>query len=129
MSFETRDLGRYAKLWFYFVTSRLIPSESTNWVTKDRAILMYCILEGESIDIGHIILQSMNNYMNSHTKARIPFPMLVTKLCAKAGVFWGEHEEIAQPTLPMNVRATSIFMRSSRKRISDDENFKTRSWH
>lgn len=66
LSFETRDLERYAKQWFYFVISRLLPIENTNRLTRDRAILMFCILEGESIDVRHIILQNIICYMIYH---------------------------------------------------------------
>lgn len=55
MPFKGSDLALEAKMWLQFISSRLIQGTNTSSVTKERPLLMYCILEGKSIDVGHLI--------------------------------------------------------------------------
>ena len=53
-SVKTSTLSKEAKIWHYFIGARFMPSSHLSDVTKDRAILIYCILTGKTIDIGSI---------------------------------------------------------------------------
>lgn len=55
-SFPTKTI-RYkeTKVWYYFISSHLMSTTYLSDVTKDRAIMLYYIQNGHSIDIGHII--------------------------------------------------------------------------
>ena len=51
-----------AKLWFYFVSSVLLPSKHLNKVRKNEAILLYALLKGYKINVGKIIENSIMSY-------------------------------------------------------------------
>ena len=53
-------------------------------------------MTGASIDVGQVIFY---HYMYSvrAKQGRIPFPLLITSLCALNGVTWANNEEKAAP--------------------------------
>ena len=54
-SVKASTLTKDAKIWYYFVGARFMPSLHLNDVTKDQAILIYCILSGKTINVGSIL--------------------------------------------------------------------------
>lgn len=61
--FPQTTLSRYAKVWYSFICASVLPTSHHTDVITDRAILLYGIIKGKSIDIRHIINQSMLRYM------------------------------------------------------------------
>ena len=56
-------------------------------MTRERAIMLYALMMGASIDVGQVIF---DHYMHS-VRAKlggIGFPSLITSLCALNGVTW-----------------------------------------
>ena len=51
-----------AKVWFYFVSSVLLPSKHLNTVRRNEAILLYALLKGYKINVGKIIENSIMSY-------------------------------------------------------------------
>lgn len=94
---KQKILGDMQNNGFTLLPHNYYPQKTQPVSLEIQAIMMFCILEGESIDIGQIILQNIICYMDSRKKTRITFPMLVTKLCARSGVHWDEQEETVQP--------------------------------
>ena len=58
-SMKASTLTKDAKVWHYFMGARFMPSSHLSDVTKDRAILIYCILSGKTIDVGSILHASI----------------------------------------------------------------------
>ena len=51
-----------ANIWYHFIRTLLIPTTHIETVNKDRLILLHCILEGKSINIGNIIQREKRRY-------------------------------------------------------------------
>ena len=49
-------LTKECKAWYYFVGARLMHVRHFSDITKDRAILLYCLVTGKSLDAGKFIL-------------------------------------------------------------------------
>ena len=80
------SLTEEAKVWFYFVSSVLLPSKHLSKVGKNEAILLYAMLKGYRINVGKIIENSIMSYYKSKYTGLIPHPATITKLCLLGGV-------------------------------------------
>ena len=99
MSFLRIGLMEVGKVWFYFVSSKLVSSNHLSTVGKDKALLTCAIVEGYKFNMGQVIensiLKSAYHKENTH-------PSLITKLCKEAGVPIGENEERCPPMHPLH---------------------------
>ena len=59
------DLTEEAKVWFYFISSVLLPSKHLSTVRRNEAILLYALLKGYKINMGKIIENSILSYFRS----------------------------------------------------------------
>ncbi|KOM41071.1 hypothetical protein LR48_Vigan04g126900 [Vigna angularis] len=81
------DLTPLAKYWMTFSHANIRPCSHVSDITVSRALLLYCVMKGMSINIGQVIaneIQVCANTMNN--KAPLGHPSLVTHLCGLAGV-------------------------------------------
>ena len=79
-------LTEEAKVWFYFVSSILLPSKHLSTVRRNEAILLYALLKGYKINVGKIIENYFMSYSISKCRGLIPHPAIITKLCLLGGV-------------------------------------------
>ena len=88
------DLTKEAKVWFYFISSVLLPSKHLNTVRRNKAILLYALLKEYKINVGKIIENSIMSYSKSKCRGLIPHPAMITSLCFLRGVDeeWGKEE-------------------------------------
>ena len=97
------SLTEEAKVWFYFLSSVLVPTKHLSTVREQEAVMLYAILKGYKINIGAIIENSIMRYHDGNKRGLIPHPATVTILCLKAGVKgdWETEEEVplASPLL------------------------------
>ena len=102
------DLTEEAKVWFYFLSSVLIPTKHVCTVREKEAVLLYAILKGYKVNAGAIIENSIMKYHEGSRRGLIPHPATITWLCSKAGVNgnWAEEEECpkASPLTLTSVR-------------------------
>ena len=75
-----------AKVWFYFISSIMLPSKHLNIVRKNEAILLYALLKGYKINVGKIVEDSIMNYSRRKYRGLIPHPATINKLCLLGGV-------------------------------------------
>ena len=75
-----------AKVWFYFVSSVILPSKHLTTVRKNEAILLYALLKGYKINVGKIIENFILSYYRSKYKGLIPHPTTITILYILGGV-------------------------------------------
>ena len=80
------DLTEEAKVWFYFISSILLPSKHLSTVRRDEAILLYALLKWYKINVGKIIEKSISSYSRSNCRGLIPHPATITSLCLLRGV-------------------------------------------
>ena len=103
-----RDLTEEAKVWFYFISSVLMPSKHLNTMRREEAILLYALLKGYKINVGKIIEKSILGYSESKYRVLIPHPTTITRLCIKGGVEeeWGTKETYPRAYLLTLTRVT-----------------------
>ena len=52
---------------------------------QDRAIILYALVKGCSLNVGKIVERSILDYANNNLLGNIPHPTLITLLCIKGG--------------------------------------------
>ena len=77
-------------------------------VSKDRAGLTYAIQKGKSMDVGLVIQRSILNSLKI-AKVGLPHPHLITDLCKRAGVQWGESEKLLHPKWTINDKTLDVY--------------------
>ena len=85
-SIAIRDLTKEAKVWFYFISSVLMPSKHLSIVRREEAILLYALLKGYKINVGKIIEKSIIGYSERKCRGMIPHPATITRLYIQGGV-------------------------------------------
>ncbi|XP_012829106.1 PREDICTED: uncharacterized protein LOC105950298 [Erythranthe guttata] len=83
--FRRGELSREAKVWMYFVSSRLMPTKSTAKTYAPRLTLMYAIMKRTPVNVGAIIHAEIRRCLGD-TSLGLMFPSLITTLCDRAGV-------------------------------------------
>ncbi|WOH09911.1 hypothetical protein DCAR_0729371 [Daucus carota subsp. sativus] len=84
-----------------------MPSSHGHEVTVDRAILLFGIVSGKYIDLGHVIHQGILRFLQGGTTGAIPYGTIVTKLCRSSGVRWPANEQLQLPATPIDHSAIS----------------------
>ena len=59
MSFLRIGLTEVAKVWFDFVSSKLVPSKHLSTVGRDKAFLTYAIVKGYKFNVGKVTENSI----------------------------------------------------------------------
>ena len=75
-----------ANVWFYFISSILMPSKHLNTMRMEEAILLYALLKSYKINEGKIIEKSILGYSESKCRGLIPHPATITRPCIERGV-------------------------------------------
>ena len=86
------DLTKVNKVWYYFINSLFKPSKHVSTVRQDRALFLYALVKGYTLNVGRIIEQSTLDYVNEKFSGNIPHLALVTLLCIKRGVTFSDIE-------------------------------------
>ena len=79
-SIARESLTEEEKIWFYFLSSVLLPSKHLSTMRKEEALLMYAILKGYKLNVGKIIEKSILDYYSSKYRGLIPYPTTITRL-------------------------------------------------
>ena len=95
-NFSSTTMDSDAKAWNYFIGARLMPLSHFSDVTKERVALIYAIQSGKSIDV-RLVIQNQILHVLRSAQAELHFPSLITGLCKKASVVWGNNEELLHP--------------------------------
>ena len=66
------DLTEEAKVWFYFISHVLMPSNHLSTMRREEAILLYALLKGYKINVGKIIEKSILGYYENNYRSLIP---------------------------------------------------------
>jgi len=72
-----------ANLWLYFIKRSLIPTTHDASISRDCAMVIYCIMRGIRLDVGRIIAPQIRGLFFK-PRGQLFFPFLVTRLCANA---------------------------------------------
>ena len=79
-------LTEKAKVWFYFLSSVILPSKHLCTIKEKEAVLLYAILKGYKFNVGKLIENSILSYYRGGYKGLIPHPGLISRLCILGGV-------------------------------------------
>ncbi|KAF7801050.1 uncharacterized protein G2W53_044433 [Senna tora] len=104
-----------ARVWQRFIASHLLPSTHSSEVSKERAILNYCIHAHKKIDAAQIIFHQMMGVVDKHSvlsKPSLYFPCLITKIYHELGVQWSKTDPLVQKSRPFTISS----LRSGSKR-------------
>ena len=55
VTFPSIGLTRECKAWYYFLAARLMPLRHFSDINKERAMLLYSIVTGKSLDLGKFL--------------------------------------------------------------------------
>ena len=111
------DLIEEAKVWFYFLSSVLMPTRHVCTVREQEAVILYAILKGYKLNAGAIIENSIMKYHEGNKRGLIPHPATITRLCIRAGVkgSWEEEEECPRAS-PLSLTGISKGPRNQKKK-------------
>ena len=84
-----------------FVNYALTPSKHVSTVRQDRAILLYALVKGWSLNVRKIVDQSILDYIENNFLEYIPHPALITLLCIIGGVTFNETEDKCPRSSPL----------------------------
>ena len=79
-------LTNQAKVWFYFLSSVILPSKHLSTIREKEAVLLYAILKGYKFNVGKLIENSILSYYRGGYKGLIPYPGLISRLCIFGGL-------------------------------------------
>ncbi|KAF7814554.1 hypothetical protein G2W53_028523 [Senna tora] len=93
-NFLLTNLSVTARSWLHFLSCRLLPGSHRTEVTKDRVLLINCLITKQPIDAAQIILNQLTSMATKKLPGReqtpnaptLAFPALITSLCKRAGV-------------------------------------------
>lgn len=105
--FKPASFTREAKVGLLFVNATLLPTKN---VSSDRALLIYCIIQGNSINIGRIICEQIQSKSTAEKGQQLWYPTLITKLCRHMGVRMGDGDLVTTVAhhITQNVVTTNI---------------------
>lgn len=81
----------------FCMLARLMPVTPRFDVTKDKAILLYALGIGFSVDMGKVIFHSIRHAHRGFTTSGLRYAPLITKLCRSARVKIGGQEKRVLP--------------------------------
>ena len=88
------SLTEEAKVWFYFLSSIILPTKHLCSVREQEAIILYALLKGYKMNVGCLIEGSIKGYHLRNKRGLIPHSATISRLCTVAGVrgSWDKEE-------------------------------------
>ena len=86
------DLNLEAKVWVAFIKTNLRPTTYDTTLSADRVFSVYAIITNLSIDVDKIVADETVKCASKKV-GKLFFPQLITMLCPKVVVPFGEEEE------------------------------------
>nr|KYP45276.1 hypothetical protein KK1_033150 [Cajanus cajan] len=83
---KRRELLPVVRIWSALVHANILPCSHVSDLHWSRAMLMYCIMTGRTVDLGNIICMEISGCANSAPGSALGHPSLITQLCQLAGV-------------------------------------------
>ena len=111
------SLTKEGKVWFYFLSSVILPTKHLCVVREQEAIILYALLKGYKMNFGGLIEGSIRGYHLSNKRGLIPHPTTISRLCISAGVrgSWDE-EETCPKASPLTLPGVTKGPRNSKQK-------------
>ena len=113
MWFPYSLLSLFAKIWFYFVISRLCLNRNASEVTKEKALYVYAIFHDIPFDLRRVSNESILECTNRASNIALGFLSLITELCWLSQVPIELNEEKTPHPLPLFVKSLKTKPRKS----------------
>ncbi|KAI3759835.1 hypothetical protein L6452_07930 [Arctium lappa] len=110
---QANSLTEEAAVWFQFLRHNVNPTAHDCTLSRDRCVLLYCILKECPVDLGPIACSAIESASRSK-KARLIFPALITKLCALAKVPTFDDDKLVSGSVPIDRHTLERRSRSSK---------------
>ena len=97
-------LTEQVKVWFYFLSSVILPSKHLCTIREKEIVFLYAILKGYKVNVGKLIENSIPSYYRGGYKGLILHLGLISRLCILGGVQgdWEEEENFPK-TSPLTL--------------------------
>ena len=96
------------KVWFYFLSSVILPTKHLCVVREQEEIILYALLKGYKMNVGRLIEGSIRGYHLRNIRGLIPHPTIICRLCIFVGVrgSWDEEETYPKVSPLTHTRVT-----------------------
>ncbi|PON36696.1 hypothetical protein PanWU01x14_326310 [Parasponia andersonii] len=101
----------------HFISTKLLPSNSYNGVTKERVILNYAILTGLTVDVGKVIQNSILHIARGSTVIALGHSTLIYELCRQVDVPTHPREVAVYPKVALTWTIISHYHIPSREEL------------
>ncbi|CAI9115391.1 OLC1v1016290C1 [Oldenlandia corymbosa var. corymbosa] len=102
--FPAKHLKDKRRGWFNLVCTNIMPTKSYQFVSIDRALLIFAIINNITVDVASIIRQQMDICAVDEKEKGWFFPGLLTRLMKLSGVIFGPHDESSLLPLPWSLQ-------------------------
>ena len=79
------NLTETNKVWFYLINLVFKPLKKVSTMRQDLTLLLYALVKGFELDMGRIIKESIQDYVENNFLSNIPHLALITLLYIKGG--------------------------------------------
>ena len=91
-----------------------MPTTHIETVNRERLLLLHCILQGKSINVGRIIQKEILA-CTFKPKGCLFFSSLITELCVRAGADINSYDEVITNTAAISTTAIKRFFQPTSK--------------
>ncbi|KAI3735319.1 hypothetical protein L6452_14814 [Arctium lappa] len=93
--FRANQLKPDANVWVNFLRHSIAPTTHQTYVSMDRMLLLYCLMQGKSINFGQIILKSLMGSVGA-ARGGMYFAGMLTKMLVQKGVPQYNNDQIVK---------------------------------
>lgn len=117
------------KVWFKIICARLLPNSDFENVDRDRLLLLHCILEGRSINVGKILYDEIIDcaFKKKETD-KLLFASLISDLCIRIGVYAEDDDDILINPEAIDLDSVQGFFKEEadkRERLEEDKSVRS----
>ena len=107
-------LNPAARVWAQIMFSRLMPSRHTHSITRERCLLLYCLITQREVNLGQLIKDQMMTIPSSNYS--LPYPSLITALALQAGVLVDPAERMTDRGPKISDESLSVTLNRATRR-------------